>query len=166
ADAFEHAVDAGKRGFAYRNDRHVADRVDASLHQVGDEHVRHEIDGGSRVAEPVEQLQDSRLRGHGQGNIDCLNPMLFDVVWQVVDGAEQRVVGKPADAFAYAVIEKSVQAYRAERAVLDLAGERQAVFVHACNNCPACLALGKRWRKSAQGDMYAILADGSQPQPD
>src|SRR5207253_10451942 len=72
AYALDEAVEAIEGRLAHRDHRQVADRVDARLDQVEDEDVRNEVDRSGGVAQLFEHLEDARLRGHRQRDVDDL----------------------------------------------------------------------------------------------
>ena len=89
AGALDEAVGAGERRFAHRDDRHAAHAAAAALDQIGDEHVGHEVDRGRGVLQFVEHLEDARLRGHRQRQINELDAVFLDEVGQLAQPAEQ-----------------------------------------------------------------------------
>ncbi len=145
AAALDQSVHADEGRFADGHHRHAADLVHASLDQVGDENVRHEIDGSGRVAQVVEQGEDARLRGHRQRDVDLVDAVFLDEGGERADAAEQDLIrARRFKALARAVVEKACQADAEEGVAAQLAGQAQPGGAHAGDDRAALVALARQ----------------------
>ena len=167
AGALDEAGRSGEGRLAHRDDRGAADVAAAPLDQVGDEHVGHEVDGGGGVLEFVEHVQDARLRGHGQGEVDELDAVFLDEVGQLAQPAQQLAPGGLVQPILVAVVEKAAQLDARVARFAYPPGQRGPLFVHAHDD-------GALWRPlqhqqegggGAQHQMGAYLAQGGDPEP-
>ena len=98
ACALDEAVGAREGRFAHGDDRRAAHAAAAALDKIGDEHVGHEVDRGRGVFQFVEHMEDARLRGHRQRQIDELDAVFLDEVGELAQPAEQLAVFGPVAA--------------------------------------------------------------------
>ena len=108
-----------------------------SLNQISDEHVWHKIYGRRGVFEAVEDFQYSGLRAHGQGQVNRVDPLLFDIASQILDFSEHGEVVCPADAARCPVVKKSEKICARIRRRPDLLRKSDSLPVHAHDDHPA-----------------------------
>ena len=131
ADALDQAVGATERRLADRDDRHAEHGAAMALDQVGEEHVGHEIDRRGGVLEVVEQLQDARLRGHRQRQVDHLHLLRLGDRGEVVELAQQLVLRPHAQALLVAAVDEADQFDARVVTLADALGQRHAL-VRSC----------------------------------
>ena len=167
ACALDEAGRSGEGGFAHRDDRGAADIAASSLDQVGDEHVGHEVDGSGGVLELVEHVQDARLRGHGQGEVDELDAVFLDEVGQLAQPAQELAPGGLVQAFLVAVVEKAAQLDARVARFPDARSQGASLFVHAHDDGALRGALQRQQERGggAQHEVGAYLAQRGDPQP-
>ncbi len=129
-EPLDQAVDAVERGFADGDDRHAAHVVHARLDQVVEEDVRHEVDRRGGVAQLVEQLQDARLRGHRQRDVDRVDAVALHERRQVGQAPLDAGAGNVAQTVRDAVVEKADDLHAEQFARGELRRELAARFGH------------------------------------
>ncbi|MEZ5728810.1 MAG: hypothetical protein R3E48_12900 [Burkholderiaceae bacterium] len=120
-----------ERRFAHGHDRNAAHRIDSRLDEIVEEDVRHEVDRGGRVPKIIEQLEDARLRGHRQRDVDLMHAVGAHEVRHLADSTRQWCFGHFAESIGHAVVEKGDHSRGAELVAIERARKPAAGLVGA-----------------------------------
>ena len=128
-----------KGRLANRDYRQATDGVDARLDQVRQENVRKEVDRCGGVPQLVEQIQNPRLGGHRQRNVNPVDVLLAHEVGHVFQPAPHRQLERFAQTLRGAIVKERGHPGVFERISPQRASQRAAEIVGANDDCPMVL---------------------------
>ena len=129
-----------KRRLADRDHRQSADGVDARLDEVVQEDVRKEVDRCGGVPQLVEQIQDPRLGGHRQRDVDPVDMVLAHEVGDIFQSAPYRKLECFAQTRRRSIVKKGGHPGVFQRIGQQRASQGPAELVGADDHRPIMLA--------------------------